>query len=130
MNSRSTLAASLVAAVALAAAGAAYADDPPIDDSATQVWSQTKSRAQVQAELVQARADGTTKVWSISYNPLAQAKSMASRDAVRAEAVVARSNGDVVAMLGEDSGSFRLAQVRQSRDATHLLAAGQAVPTR
>jgi hypothetical protein len=130
MNSRSTLTASLVAAVALAAAGAAYADDPTLDDSATQSWSQTKSRAQVQAELVQARADGTIKVWSSSYNPLALAKSVTSRDAVRADAVNARSSGDVVAMLGEDSGSFRLAQTRPSRDASQLLAAGKTALTR
>ena len=130
MNTRSTFAYSLVAAVSIAAAGAAYADDPTRDDSATQVWSQTKSRAQVQSELDQARADGTIKVWSSSYNPLALAKSLTSRDALRADAKAARSNGDVVALLGEDSGSFRLAQTRQSRDATQLLAAGKTAPTR
>lgn len=130
MNARSSLAHSLVAALALAATGAAYADDPTHDDSATPVWSQTKSRAQVQAELDQVRADGTIRVWSSSYNPLALAKSVQSRDTVRAEAVAARSDGDVVAMLGEESGSFRLTQARPYRDASHLLAAGKTGPAR
>lgn len=112
----------LVAVFSLAAAVAAHAESPTVDDSATQVWSQTKTRAQVQAELLQARADGTTKVWSISYNPLALAKSLKTRDEVRAEAVAARVSGESVALAGEDSGSFRLAQMRRARDAGQMLA--------
>jgi hypothetical protein len=43
------------------------------------------TRAQVQAELAAARADGSIKAWSISYNPLAMAKSNLSREAVKAQ---------------------------------------------
>jgi len=112
----------LIAVFSLAAAVAAHAESPTVDDSATQVWSQTKSRAHVQAELFQARADGTTKVWSSSYNPLALARSLKTRDEVRAEAVAARLSGESVALAGEDSGSFRLAQMRQAGDASQMLA--------
>ena len=112
----------LVAALSLAAAVSAHAESPTVDDTATQVWSQTKTRDQVNAELLQARADGTTKVWSISYNPLRQAKSVKSREQVRAEVLAQRAadNGNV--MIGEDSGSFYLAQQKPGREAAPLLA--------
>jgi Domain of unknown function (DUF4148) len=112
----------LIAVFSLAAAVAAHAESPTVDDTATQVWSQTKTRAQVQAELLQARADGTTKVWSSSYNPLALAKSLKTREEVRAEAVAALASGESAALAGEDSGSFRLAQRPAARDASQLLA--------
>lgn len=120
----SQLAYPLIAVFSLAAAVAAHAESPTVDDTATQVWSQTKTRAQVQAELLQARADGTTKVWSSSYNPLALARSVKSRDEVRAEATAALASGESAAFAGEDSGSFRLAQLPQARDAGQVLAGG------
>ena len=57
MNTIQRLAYPLIAVLSLGAAFAAHAASPTPDDSATQVWSQTKSRAQVQAELFAARAD-------------------------------------------------------------------------
>ena len=42
----------------------------------------TLSRAQVQAELAQAKRDGSTRVWSTSYNHIAAAKSLKSRRGV------------------------------------------------
>lgn len=111
-----------IVALSLAAAVSARAESPTADDTASQVWSQTKTSEQVRAELMQARADGTTKVWSISYNPLRQAQSVKTREQVRAEVLAQRAadNGNV--MIGEDSGSFYLAQQKPGREAAPLLA--------
>lgn len=109
-----------IALLSLAAAGAAFADDITPDNSATQVFTTTKTRAQVQAELYAARADGSIKFWSTSYNPLLAARSLKSRADVRAE----REPGYAAAWYGEDSGSFALSHVRPSaRPAQPLFAA-------
>lgn len=112
----------LVTVLALGAAFAAHAESPTPDDSATQVWASTKTRAQVQAELFAARADGSTRVYSISYNPLAVAKSTATREEVKAAVTVARAQGTLDVMTGEDSGSFYLASLQRSREAGRILA--------
>jgi hypothetical protein len=112
----------VVTALALAAAFSARAESPTPDDYATQVWSSTKTRAQVQAELFQARKDGTTRVYSIGYNPLALAKSTATRDEVKAAVSVARAQGTLDVMTGEDSGSFYLASLPHNREAARILA--------
>ena len=44
-----------IAALALAAAVAAHAESPTVDDTATQAWSQTKTRDQVTADGVEQR---------------------------------------------------------------------------
>lgn len=111
-----------IVVLSLAAAMTAHAESPTADDSATQVWSQTKTSEQVRAELMQARADGTTKVWSISYNPLRQAKSLKSREQVRAELMAHRAAENGNAMIGEDSGSFYLAQRKPAGEAAPVLA--------
>lgn len=125
MNKLSTIAYPAIVVLSLAAAFAAHAETPTIDDTATQVWTQTKTRAQVQAELQQARADGSIRVHSISYNPLALAKSLKTRDEVRAEALAARASGEADALVAEDSGSM-FAQRRQARDASQVLAGNRA----
>jgi len=122
MNTIQRLAYPLIAVLSLGAAFAAHAESPTPDDSATQVWSQTKSRAQVQVELFAARADGSTRVYSISYNPLMVAKSTATREEVRAQVRVDRALSPTAQMLGEDSGSFYLAQLPLARDAGRNLA--------
>lgn len=114
-----------VVAMSLAAAVAAHAESPSVDGTAAQVWSQTKSREQVRAELLQARADGTTKVWSVSYNPLQKARSLKSRGDVRAELFAARAADNGNSMIGEDSGSFHLAQHKPVREAAAVLARTQ-----
>ena len=110
-----------VAAFALAAAGSAVADDPTPDNSA-QVQSQ-KTRAQVRNELMQARQDGSAKVWAFSYqNKLPNlAQSERSRIDVKSEVLAARRSGELNAFVGEDSGSFWLSrqaakQARQFRN--------------
>lgn len=112
----------VVTALALAAAFSAHAESPMPEDQAGQVWTSTKTRAQVQAELFQARKDGTTRVYSIGYNPLALAKSTATREEVKAAVTVARAEGTLDVMTGEDSGSFHLASLRHSREAGRILA--------
>ena len=111
-----------IVALSLVAAAAAHAESPTLDDSAVQAWEQTKSRDQVRSELLQARADGTTKVWSISYNPLRQARSLKSRDEVRAEVMAQRAADNANPLVGEDSGSFYLAQQKRATEAAPGLA--------
>ena len=109
MITLSRLAYPVIAIASLMAAGAALADDITPDHSAQAL--SLKSRDQVRAELFQARADGTTKVWSTSYNPLTVAKSLRARDEVKAE----RDRVLDVAFIGEDSGSFSLARQQPQR---------------
>jgi hypothetical protein len=122
MNKFTLLSYPLVTLIALFSAGAALADSPTPDDSASQVWAQTKTRSAVQAELMQARADGSIKMTSISYNPLAVAQSVKTREAVRAEMFAARASGEAAAIVGEDSGSAYLARAMPQTDKAHLLA--------
>ena len=109
-------------ALSLVAVGAAFAESPTIDDSATQVFSTTKTRAQVQAELVQARKDGSIRYHSTSYNPLAEAKSVKSREQVVAEVLARRDADTATQFYGEDSGSFYLARIKPAREAGPVLA--------
>ena len=100
----------------------AHAESPTRDDGSTQVWAATKTRAQVLTELAQARADGSINVHSISYNPLMVAKSMLSREEVRAQTRVEPATNPPAQMLGEDSGSFYLAQHPAAAAASRTLA--------
>ena len=122
MNTINRLVYPLVTLLSLAAAMAAHAESPTVDTSAVQVWSQTATRAQVQAELAQARKDGSLKVYSISYNPLMVAQATTTREAVRAQARVEHTVNPTAVMVGEDSGSFYLAQLPVARDSSHVLA--------
>lgn len=105
-------------AVSIAASGAAFAQEATYDYPQPVV--STKTRAQVQSELFAARADGSSKVWSISYNPLALAKSERSRDSVKAESGSAMAH----AVIAEDSGSFLLSRQQPSRAAAAVFALG------
>ena len=115
-----------VAVLALAAAFAARADgDGSGPDNSAAPWAHTKTRAEVGAELAQARADGSINFTKVSYNPLALSKSYRTRAEVRAEAVAAHAQG-YEAMFREDSGAFYLAQQPLPRDASRVLAAAPA----
>jgi hypothetical protein len=126
MNKLNLFAYPAIVVLSLVAAVAAHAESPTVDDSATQVWKQTKTRAQVQAELAQARTDGSIKFTSITYNPLALAKSEKTRAAVHAEVLAERAANYAAAMYGEDSGSFYLAQAKPVREAGRMLAGASA----
>lgn len=88
---------SLIAIVALAFAGSAFAQEATSD-----AWmgaAATKSRADVQAELQQARASGLTKAWSAGY--IEKISSTQSRADVALAARTARANGDAERMNAE-----------------------------
>ena len=122
MNKLNRIVYPLIALLSVAAAMSAHAESPTRDDGLTQVWTSTKTRAQVLTELAQARADGTIEVHSISYNPLLLAKSTLSREEVRAQARVELATNPQAQMLGEDSGAFYLAQHPAAADASRTLA--------
>lgn len=90
--------------VAAAAAGSAFAETPTVvnDD-----FVSTRTRAQVQAELLAYRQAGVNP-WSIRYNPLDHFRSNARRADVTAAYVAER---EAVAAIGsEDSGAAYFAQ--------------------
>ena len=117
----------LVVVASLAAASVAFAAPPAyvehgdvtIDNTAQIAFASPMTRAQVQAERLQARADGSADAWSYGYNPLALAKSEKTRAEVRAEV----DAGYDRAMYGEDSGSFALSRTPAVRTAPAVNAA-------
>jgi hypothetical protein len=109
----------LIAAIAATvAASGAFAQEATYDYP--QPIASTMTRAQVQSELTAARADGSIKAWSTTYNPLAMAQSTLSREAVKAQ----RHASLASAVLGEDSGSFALSQPSSGRTAPAVVALG------
>lgn len=110
------LIAAIAAIAATVAASGAFAQEATYDYP--QPIASTMTRAQVQTELATARADGSSKVWSTTYNPLAMARSTLSREAVKAQ----RQAGLASAVLGEDSGSFALSQPSSGRTAPAVVA--------
>jgi len=127
MKTLTFLAYPLVVVASLAAASVAFAAPPAfvehgdvtIDNTAKLALANPKTRAQVQAELFQARADGSADAWSYTYNPLALARSTRTRAEVRAEVDATYDR----AMYGEDSGSFALSRVPAVRQAPAVYAA-------
>jgi hypothetical protein len=116
-----------VALLSLAAAVSVHAQEITPDDSATQVWAHTKTRAEVLSELAAARADKSLgKAWSREYNPALTYRTVSDRTEVKAEAKAARRSGYTDAMYGEDSGSFYLAHQPVARDASRVLAGAPA----
>ncbi|MCG2594386.1 DUF4148 domain-containing protein [Ramlibacter sp. XY19] len=87
-----------------AAAGTAFADDITLEP--TQFVS-TLTRAEVRAEMQQARAAGTG-AWAPDYDQLAGFRSERSRADVTADYTAERDH--VAALNGEDSGSVYLAR--------------------
>lgn len=117
MNTVSRFAYPLIALLSLAAAGAAFAEDGTYQTPVS--TPSLTTRAQVRADLDRARADGSIKVWSTSYNPLLVAKSLRTRADVRAE----RDSHYAATWYGEDSGSFALSQQPRAVDASAVYAA-------
>lgn len=112
-----------VLAVSLLAAGIAVAESPTPDDTATYKFAEPKTRAQVLAETMQAKADGSISSFvSALYNPAALAKSTKTRAEVVAEVEAARGSGALDAFSGEDSGAAYLARLEAPRAAAPVLA--------
>lgn len=107
----------LALCIATAAAGNAFADDITVE--ATPFVS-TMSRAQVQEEMMQARAAGIDP-WAQDYDHLAAFRSERTRAEVTAEYTAERDN--VAALYGEDSGSVLLARRDLPAPVAHVAAA-------
>ena len=107
-----------IAAIALsfAAAGSAFADDITVDPVQHQ---SLKSRAEVQAELVQYQ-NARVNPWSTSYNIKTGFKSDKSRADVLAELKAAERSGELAALASEDSGSAYLAKGRTATVSVRL----------
>ncbi len=117
----------LIALVSMIAAGAAQAEGPLEDNHEVQAAVSTKTRAEVLADLSQARRDGSIRVSSIAYNPALDSQSLKTRQQVQAELMAARRSGQAQDLIGEDSGSIALGRnLRQHREAAPILA-GKAI---
>ena len=93
-----------LALVIAAAAGSAFADDPtPQPEPFTSV----KTRAEVLAELRDARQSGIDP-WADAYDPLLHMRCERTREEVTLEYLATRDR--VSALNGEDSGSVYLAR--------------------
>ncbi len=103
MNTISRLAALAVFSASVAASGAAFAQEATYELPLPAV--STTSRAAVQAELLQARADGTLRVTEADLNRHDPVQSLRSRADVRAETLAARASGELQA-VGADDNSF------------------------
>lgn len=93
-----TLIARMIIASSFVATGAFAQEATP--DTWTQTGA-TKTRAQVLAELDQARQDGSIRSGSIGYDFVAAATPSRSREEVRAELAHARSSGELAAVNDE-----------------------------
>lgn len=103
-------------ALTLAAAGAVFADDITIDTS-PQMTPSGITRAQVKAELLQARADGSVAQWTTEADTSVRTEQAATRFAGSPRGAPADT-----ALSGEDSGSFYFSQQRQPHNASAVLA--------
>ena len=92
MSTSKFAASALIALASVAATSAAFAES---DNNYPQIASvSTKTRAEVQAELAQARKDGTLQIGNDnSYPVIAEATSSKTREQVMAEYVAARNAG-------------------------------------
>ena len=99
----------LVAALALAASGAAFAEGSSYDYPQPIVAA--KSRAEVNAEYRQARADGSLLVSEADWQKNTPALSQRSRAEVRAETLAAIKSGELRQLTGEPN-AFDIAFTR------------------
>jgi hypothetical protein len=103
-------------AICLAAAGSAFADDITIESTP---FASTRARAEVIAEMQQARNDGVNP-WSDTHDQLQAFRSSLSREEVTAEFMLSRD--EVQAFNGEDSGSGYLTAARSRGTPAPVLA--------
>ena len=105
MNKLNTIAVIAIAIAATGSAGSAFADDISID---TQTFVSTRTRADVKADMLQARADGSMASWVAEAGSVPATLAM-SRQVTRQEVMAdMRVNREAslasAAMVGEDSG--------------------------
>jgi len=100
----------LIAVAAIALTGAAGFAQEITPDTTTFVAS--KSREQVNTELLAARKDGTIKAWSVGY--IEPVHAVKSREQVRNELAVAKANGEFAA-INTETGDFSQGAARLTR---------------
>jgi len=88
----------LIAAIALVAAGSAFAQEATNDGFDAVRGVTQESRAEVRADLVQARAPGELRAYSTGYLPSVSKTSSLTRAEVRAETLAARNSGELDAI--------------------------------
>ena len=119
----------VVAALSLLAAFSAHAEWGVPDVNLPQAFTSTTTRAQVKAELLQARADGSLRnlVAEYSLPPEALAPTQKTRAQVRAEVQADRAGhyADYVARTYPE-GEVAVAGVRRAKDDSAVLAARKA----
>jgi 6-phosphofructokinase len=90
-------------AIVAAVAGLFVQNVAVAQEATTDTWiseaKATKTRAQVQAELAQARADGTVRFTSAGY--MERSAPIANRDTVRAQTAAALRSGEIAALNAE-----------------------------
>ncbi len=99
-----------IVALSMLAAVSAHAQDESMNLAPTGPSAVGLTRAQVQAELFQARADGSIQVWASNYNPVLISTSDRTRAEVRAGAIAANRSDYAERFYGEDSGSIAMSQ--------------------
>lgn len=109
-------ASAIVSAVALLSAGAQAQEATADDMNFASAAVAQKTRAQVQTELAQARADGSIKAVSAGY--IEPAKSVKSRADVVAELRRAQANGEYAALNSEgvDPVAYQALLARNAQD--------------
>lgn len=87
----------IIASVSLLiAAGAAFAEPAELNFPTQAAKVQTGlTRAQVQADVLQARAEGTLEFSEVNYPPLVAASTTLTRAQVKADVIAARANGEL-----------------------------------
>lgn len=111
-----------IVAMSLMATVSAHAQSESMNLAATGPSAIGLTRAQVQAELFKARADGSLKVYAENYSPVLVTTSERTRAEVRAEAVAANRSSYAARWYGEDSGSIALGNQDTTQPATSFFA--------
>lgn len=101
MNNRKILASTVIALAAMAA-GSAFADSYDREQASIAPTQSTLTRAQVQAELAQARQDGSLPSMNnyYDYPVIANVGTAKTRAQVRAELVQAQKDGSLPVFFG------------------------------
>ncbi len=123
MKKLSFIAYPAIVAISMLAAVSAHAQSESMNLTPTGPSAGGLTRAEVQAELFKARADGSLKVTASNFSPLLEAgPSQRTRAEVRAEAIEANRSNYAARWYGDDSGSIAMGQRDESVAAQPVLA--------
>jgi hypothetical protein len=121
----------LVTVLALAAAFAAHAESPLVDLPKADATGPAKTRAEVRAELFQARADGSARLLQSNYDPMVYvypqrpeaAPVLAAKPSFLARFMSAQRPAQAApAVVGEDSATLFPQTAATADDATQVVA--------